>query len=303
MTAPPRVSGTTRVAAVLGWPVTHSRSPAMHNAAFQALGLDWVYVALPVAPGDLAAALDGARCLGLAGLNLTVPHKVAALPLLDALEPAAARVGAVNTVLVTPQGLVGTNTDGAGWTRSFIQDHGPIPGSVTLIGAGGAARAVAFAAVEAGATLRIAARDPGRAEALARDLCETSPGATVETRGLGRPVWSPDEDAPGLVVQATPLGMGASPGTEAWRLAEEVWEALLPQRPCPDTVFSDLVYTPRETAFLAAGARRGARGHEGLGMLVHQGAIALERWTGRAAPVEVMRAAVVDALTAAPPTY
>lgn len=303
MTGGSRVSGATRVAAVLGWPVAHSRSPAMQNAAFAALGLDWVYVALPVAPGDLAQALAGARCLGLAGLNLTVPHKVAALPLLDALEPAAARIGAVNTVLVTPQGLVGANTDGAGWTRSFVQEHGPVPGSVTLIGAGGAARAVAFAAVEAGATLRIAARDPQRAQALARDLCATSPGATVEARGLDRPLWSPDEGAPGLVVQATSIGMGAAPGSDAWRSAQAAWDALLPPEPCPGTVFSDLVYTPRQTALLAAGALRGARGHEGLGMLVHQGAIALERWTGRAAPVTVMREALIEALGAEPPTY
>lgn len=307
MIAPLAPGGTTRVAAVLGWPVEHSLSPAMHNAAIRALGLDWVYVALPVRPGELASALAGARALGLGGLNLTVPHKVAAVPLLDALDPAAARLGAVNTVVLGPDGLRGANTDGAGWLRSLDEEHGlDLAGaSVVMVGAGGAARAVAFAAVDAGARLRIANRDRSRAVALARELRAAVPGAVVETRALSDPLWSPDEGPPHLVVQATTLGMGAAPGTDAWSQAAHVWNSTLPPDPCPDTVFSDLVYVPRQTAFLTAGAHRGAALHEGVGMLVHQGAIALELWTGRAPPADVMRRAVLTALALreAPPSH
>ena len=296
VTGSPRpIGGATCVAAVLGWPVEHSLSPAMHNAAMAALGLDWVYVALPVRPGELAAALVGARALGITGLNLTIPHKVKALALVDTLEASARRVGAVNTVTLGPTGLVGSNTDGAGWARSLEEEQGlHLAGAtVVLVGAGGAARSVAFAAADAGAALRIANRDAARAETLARDVRTAIPHAAVEARGLERPLWSVDEAPPSLVVQATALGMGAPHGTDAWARTEQLWRTLIPAPVCPETVFSDLVYVPRMTAFLAAGGQRGGRLHSGVGMLVHQGALALERWTGQRAPVDVMRRAVL----------
>lgn len=290
--------GGTRLAAVLGWPVDHSLSPAMHNAAMEALGLDWLYVALPVPPGSLAAALLGARALGFGGLNLTLPHKVEALSLVDTVEASARRVGAINTVVIANEELRGANTDGAGWARSLAEEH-PVDlhgSAVVLVGAGGAARSIAFAVVEAGAALRIANRDVARAEGLARDVRAAIRGAAVEARGLDRPLWSVDEGAPALVVQATTLGMGAVPGTDHWAGCERHWQDLVPAAPCPATVFSDLVYVPLRTPFLAAAEQRGAQLHGGVGMLVHQGALAFERWTGRVPPVDVMRRAVLARL-------
>jgi shikimate dehydrogenase len=273
------VGAATRVAAVIGSPVRHSLSPVLHNAAFRELGLDWVFVAFEVAAGEGAAAVGAMRPLGLAGMSVTMPHKADAAGACDALSDDAAALGSVNCVTRRPDGsLRGDSTDGEGFRRALL-DAGcdPAGAAVLLLGAGGAARAVALTLGRAGARLVVAAR---RTEAAAA-VAALAPGATVVP-------WADRHDAlraTDLVVQATPVGMsgdGASPLESA---------ALTPRH-----TVAELVYHPLETPLLRAARARGAAGIDGLGMLVHQAALAFEHWTGRPAPVPVMAAAAGAAL-------
>lgn len=270
MTASRAITGTTRVVGVIGDPVVHTRSPSMHNAAFEALGLDWVYVALPVPKGRGAAAVRAIRALGLTGLNVTMPHKADAATACDDLASAAAALGAVNTVVVDRDGaLIGHSTDGAGFLRALGDEGVEVPGRRCLvIGAGGAARAIVQALSEAGADVRVAARRPDRA----RSAAALAPGGTAV------PIDDVAVEGFDVVVNATPLGMhGEAPPFDSARLRSGQFVY--------DTVY------PAETPLLAEARSRGARGAGGLGMLVHQGAIAFELWTGSAAPLDVMRAA------------
>ena len=263
------ITGATRVVAVIGDPVGHSRSPAMHNAAFAALGLDWVYVALPVARGDGAAAVRAVTTLGLAGLNVTMPHKADAAAACDDLAPEASALGAVNTVVNANGTLVGHSTDGNGFLRA-LDDEGIAPGGqrVLVIGAGGAARAITHALGRAGAHVTVSARRPEAARSAA--------------------ALAPDGDATGLdgiavegfdvVVNATPLGMdGEAPPFDTAELHAGQFVY--------DTVY------PVETPLLGEARARGLRAAGGLGMLVHQGALSFSLWTGVAPPLDVMRAA------------
>lgn len=251
----------------------------MHNAAFAALGLDWAYLAFEVRPGDVAAALAGARALGLGGLSVTIPHKAAAAEAVDELTARARAVGAVNTVVPLGGGrLRGDNTDGAGFIAS-LADEGfdPVGHRCAVVGAGGAARAVVHALAEAGA-----------AEVLVINRSASRAGETAALAGAVGRVGSPPEVAGvELVVNATPLGL-AGPAAAALPLDP----ALLGD----GQLVVDLVPNPAVTAWMAAARAEGARVVGGLGMLVHQGALAFEQWTGRPAPLEVMRAAAADAL-------
>jgi len=264
-------SGATRVAGVIGDPVTHSLSPALHNAAFAAAGLDWVYVAFPVAAGEGAAALAAMRALGIAGLNVTMPHKTDVARACDELTDTAARLESVNTVVPLGGGrLLGDSTDGPGLLRALAADGVEVAGlRVVVLGAGGAARAVALALAGAGASVTIWARRFEAAGAAA-----AASGGDV-AGDAGTAVASAD-----IVVNATPIGMGGEP-------------------PPFDPAFLhagqhvvDLVYHPSDTPLLAAARAAGAGTSNGLGMLVHQAALAFERWTGVAAPVDAMAAAV-----------
>jgi len=272
-----------RLFGVLGDPVDHSLSPAMQNAAFAAAGLPHLYLRYRVAPAALATALAEARALGMGGLNLTVPLKETAIPLVDRLTEAAESAGAVNTIVFRRDGrLIGDNTDGAGFLRALagVRLRGA---RVVLIGAGGSARAVATALGRAGcATLTIANRTPARAERLATLVRSGSP---VETAVVPLSALAARDVLAGvrLVVNATPLGL-AGP-----RL--RVRHATTP----PECLFVDLVYARRPTPFLAAAARAGRATLDGSLMLLHQGALAFEAWTGRPAP----RAAMARALRAA----
>ncbi len=266
------ITGETRLAAVIGAPVRHSRSPAIHNAAFAAAGLDWVYVALEVAPGSGFAAIRALPTLGIAGVNVTMPHKADAARACDELTVAAARLGSVNTVVVRSDGtLLGDSTDGEGFLRALADaDLDPAGRSVVILGAGGAARAVGAALVGAGAGVAVAARRTGAAEELA---------AAVD--GVGVTAW-PERDLAGIdiLVNATPIGMGDNRD--------------IPCEPCPGQWVVDLVYHPLETALLARAAAVGAHPVGGLGMLVHQAALSFERWTGVGAPLDAMRAAATS---------
>ncbi len=277
------INGSTRLVGVMGWPVTHSRSPRMHNAAFAALGLDWAYVPLPVRPEDVGEAVAGLRALGFAGANVTVPHKQAVMPHLHELTPAAVAVGAVNTIVVQEDvTMLGDTTDGHGFLRD-LDEHGVIPGGRTLvIGSGGAARAVTYALAEAGGSVAVCARDAAKAYDLCQAIADTLPSAAGRLSAHAFPsAIAGLAPAAHLIVNATSLGLHEDNALP--------WDLSVPFR--PDQVVYDLIYH-RPTAFLSHAAGCGARAIGGLGMLVHQGARAFEIWTGRAAPIDVMRAAI-----------
>lgn len=263
-------SGSTRVAGVIGWPVRHSLSPAIHNAAYRALGLDWVYLAFPVPPGAVTAALAGARALDLAGLSVTMPHKAAVAAVVDVCTADAVALRAVNSVRRDGDRLVGDNTDGAGLVDSLRIDSGVDPAGrrVVVVGAGGAARAVVRALARAGAAqVGVLNRNDGRA----RD-------AAALAGELGTVATPSDLGGADLVVNATPVGMGDDDGIP---FDPDVVPA--------HAVVVDLVYHPLRTRLLAQAEARGLQTVDGLGMLVHQAARQFTSWTGVDAPVGAMR--------------
>lgn len=285
------INGKTRVCGIFGFPVGHSFSPAMHNAAFAAASLNNVYVPFPVEPGSLPAAVEAVRALGMAGVNVTIPHKQAVLPLLDELSEEAQLIGAVNTIVNRSGRLCGYNTDGRGFLLSLEKNAGFTPAGKTalILGAGGAARAVAVQLAMTGTKkLLLANRSEKRAGELARFLAgKTGVAAEVVP-------WPKKEDdtLPGealleadLVAQTTPLGMHPNYSESVplpFNLLRE------------EQVVCDLVYNPVETLFLKKAGQAGAIAASGLGMLLYQGALAFELWTGVAAPVEVMRKALEE---------
>jgi shikimate dehydrogenase len=283
--APPAgaITGRTRLTGVMGWPVSHTLSPAMHNAAFRTLGLDWVYVPLLVHPDRVIDAVKGLVSLGFAGANVTVPHKQAVMPLMDELTPIARAAGAVNTIVVRDDGsLLGGTTDGVGFLAD-LASHGVKPqGRVIVLGSGGAARSVVFALAEAGAEVHVVARSLDKAAALCQDIAAALPAtASRPVAHLFPAALAELSAAAGLIVNATSLGLHADdplPWLEGLRFR-------------PDQTVYDLIYN-RPTPLLARAQADGARGIDGLGMLVHQGAAAFELWTGVSAPVGVMAAAI-----------
>ena len=282
------ITGKTTMVGLIGWPTGHSVSPLMHNAAFAALGLDWRYIPLPV-PTDPATrigeAVYGLRALGMKGANVTVPHKQAVIPFLDELSGAALAIGAVNTIIVQPDGrLLGDNTDAPGFIAD-LRDHGVEPQGkrVLVLGAGGSARAVVYGLALAGAcSITIANRTPDRAAELTVTLQERLPNCPLDACALldDLPNVAQNTD---LIINCTSLGMTPNVDGLPW----------LPELPFrPDQAVYDLVYNPRQTRLLAQAERDGARAIGGIGMLVWQGAIAFERWTGVTPPVDLMRQAI-----------
>jgi shikimate dehydrogenase len=274
------ITGATQVAAVVGWPVRHSLSPTILNAAFEAAGLDWVYLAFEVPAGRGADAVAAVRALGLGGLSVTMPHKAAVHDAVDERTPVAAALGAVNCVFRRGDSLVGDNTDGAGFLDALRLDHGVDVADrrCVVVGAGGAGRAVARALGEAGAAdVAIVNRSP-----------EPATRAAALAGGRGRVGAPADVGRADLVVNATPIGMGTRPvDADAAPGAVPVDPDLLRA----GQVVVDLIYHPEVTPLLAAARERGAVAVNGLGMLVHQAAHAFERWTGAAAPLDAMTAA------------
>jgi shikimate dehydrogenase len=277
------ISATTRVAAVIGDPVRHSLSPRLHNAAYRELGLDWVLVAFEVADGGASGAIDAVRTLDLVGYAVTMPLKTAIAALCDELSPDAAALHSVNTVTALADGrVVGDSSDGAGFLRSLAESHvDPAGRSVLVLGAGGAARAVAHSLGVAGARVSVAARNQAAAAAAAA----LAGGAAVGWDDRGASARTSD-----IIVNATPLGMAGRsvPADEAAADGAVLDADALHSK----QVVVDLVYHPIETPLLRNARERGARTISGLGMLVHQAALQVERWTGRPAPLPAMRAAV-----------
>jgi len=276
--APRAARGLTDVAVVIGEPVEHSLSPTIHNAAFEALGLDWAYFALAVPRGHADRAIDAMRALPFAGMSVTMPHKDAVAGLVDSCTPVAAKLGAVNCVFWRADELVGHNTDGAGLVDALRGDEGFDPDGrrAVVLGAGGAARAIVLALADAGcAEVTVVNRTASRAELTAR---------LAGDRGrVGVEADVADAD---LVVNATSLGMGdgALPCD--------------PDRLGPGQLVVDLVYDPPITPLVAAARDRGVVATNGLGMLIHQAAHAFRSWTGQDAPVAAMSAAASAELAA-----
>jgi shikimate dehydrogenase len=277
-------SGETRIAGVMGWPVKHSRSPRLHGFWLARYGIDGAYLPLAVRPEKLEAALAGLAAMGFAGCNLTIPHKEAALTLVDAVSPLAAAIGAVNTVVVRADGtLFGDNSDAFGFIenlRAGVPGLDLAAGPSVVLGAGGAARAVCAALTEAGAAeIRVVNRNQARAERLAESFAVKPVSWDERAAAL-------DEAA--LLVNTTSLGMTGQPPLE-------LDLARLPA----SAVVNDLVYAPLTTELLAAAAARGNATVDGLGMLLHQARPGFEAWFGVAPEVTAeLRAFVAGDLAA-----
>lgn len=281
------ISGKTNMVGVIGWPVSHSVSPAMHNAAFADLGLDWCYVPLPVPtePAErIGEAMRGLRALGLRGANVTVPHKQSVMPYLDWLTPAAQAIGAVNTIRVEADGqLSGDNTDARGFVAD-LRDHGVDPAGkrALVLGAGGSARAIVFGLAEAGCvSITILNRSVDKAHDLAMDIRALFPFCRLSGHAMPDEIAVLAQEAE-IIVNCTSLGM--TPNVEGLP-----WDENISFR--PGQVVYDLVYNPPQTRLLQKAVTDGAQAIGGLGMLIWQGAIAFERWTSQLPPVAVMRAA------------
>jgi shikimate dehydrogenase len=273
------LSGKSRLAGILGWPVSHSRSPRLHGFWLARHGIDGAYVPLPVRPERFESAVHGLVDLGFAGANVTIPHKEAAFALCDTVSEVARRAGSVNTLVFRDGRIEGTSTDGFGFLES-IREQAPgwraSDGPAVVLGAGGAVRSVAAALLDAGCPLlTLVNRTPARAEAIAREL--GGPIAVATT---------PPMDGAALLVNGTSLGMAGEPP-----LAIDL--APLPQ----GAVVADMVYVPLETPLLAAARARGLRAVDGLGMLLHQARPGFEAWFGVPPSVDAkLRGFVLDDL-------
>jgi len=283
--APLPARGSTRMVGIIGWPVQESLSPVIHNAAFAALGMDWAYVPLPVAPGNLEAALAGLPAMGFAGANVTMPHKTEAAQVVHDLSEDAELLRAVNTLVVGPGGLTGHNTDAPGFDRFLRRDAGfdPERSSALIFGAGGAARACTLALTRAGlGDLTVAARDPTRVEWIRAMIEGLSSEVRVVSFEEGTTV---DAD---LVVNATPLGAAGE---------------TVPHPPLrPGMLVVDLLYRPSVTPLQVAAKAAGASAFGGLGLLLHQAALSFELWTGLEPPLSVMSAAALAEMADTNPT-
>ena len=270
------IDGKTKVYGIIGNPVSHSMSPLMHNAAFRALGENRVYIPLPVT--DLAQGLVGLRGLGICGASVTIPHKEAVMKLLDVIDPVAERIGAVNTINVVHtcdgQELHGSNTDWLGANRALTECMDLAGRQAVVLGAGGSARAIGFGLIEAGAGVVLVSRTESRGRALAEDL-------GCAWHGLDRLA----EISGDILVNATSVGM--QPETERTLASREILGGY--------KVVMDIVYAPLRTRLLEEAEAAGCRVVNGLEMLLYQGVAQFELWTGRAAPVDVMRQTLLKA--------
>lgn len=282
-----KITSKTKTVGLIGHPVAHSRSPDMHNAAFQHLGLPYVYLAYDIPTENLSQAIRGMKALGFLGWNVTVPHKVNIIDYLDDLDVGAREIGAVNTVVRRNRKWIGYNTDGLGYLQSLKEEADvDLKGkTVVMLGAGGAARAVGYTLATSDiGKLVIANRTMSRAEQLAEHLSRWTKIDVQPIQDLRRAIREAS-----LVVNTTSVGM--IPDTDKMPIDPEWLHS--------DLVVSDLIYAPRQTALLQAASSIGARTHNGLGMLVHQAALAFELWLKVKAPVSLMRSVLDQSLSSA----
>jgi shikimate dehydrogenase len=282
------ISGKTRICALIGDPVAHSMSPAMHNAAYRKMGLDYIYLALPVKSADLKAAVEGLRALNFRGFNVTMPHKVAIIPLLDGLDPLAEKIGAVNTVVNECGELRGYNTDGPGFLQALLE-HGVEPQgkNIVVLGAGGASRAISYVLAQRGARLTILNRklEMDWAEDIAAFLREDlgAEAAAVELDGERLQAALAGAD---VLINATSVGM--DPASDKSLVPAELLRAGL--------MVCDVIYSPLQTRLIREARAAGCRTVGGVDMLAWQGVLCFEKWTGQPVPPEMMRQEAVRML-------
>ncbi|MEE8329635.1 MAG: shikimate dehydrogenase [Thermodesulfovibrionia bacterium] len=271
------VSGKTKIIGIFGYPIEHTLSPLMHNAAFKTLGLDMCYVAFRVLPEELREAVRAIKSLNLPGVNITVPHKEKVIPLLDKVNEEASFIGAVNTIVNSEGILTGYNTDGRGFISALSEKKISIENKdILILGAGGASRAINYYLSEKAARLSLFDIDRSKAERLISDLNKIRNNAFLLEN-------IKDIDRPDIIINATPLGLKS--------------EDALPLSPdfiASEMVVCDLVY--KNTSFLQEAEKKGARTIDGSGMLLWQGVLAFELWTGLKPPVDVMRKALLSAI-------
>lgn len=281
-----KITGKTKIVGIFGYPVEHTFSPLMHNAAFSALGLDYSYIPFEVRPEDLKSAVKGIRVLNIKGINITVPHKEAVIKYLDELSKEAKLIGAVNTIENRGGKLIGHNTDGRGFIKSLLEDAKTrVKGkSVLLLGAGGASKGVAVScALEGASEIAIANRTIKKADELVRHLKRNFKKTKFSAIPLDRHELAKVIACADILINATSIGLKG--------------KGLLPisQKDLHrDLVIYDLIYNPQITLLLKIAGRAGVKkAVNGLGMLIHQGALAFQIWTGKKPPVDVMKKAVL----------
>ena len=280
------ISGATKVCGIIADPIGHSVSPAMHNAAFKKMGIDYVYIPFRVKGGELGQAIAGMRALNIRGLNVTIPHKVAVIPLLNEVDNLAQRIGAVNTIVNDDGVLKGYNTDAAGFLQVLLEREVESRGKkVVILGAGGASRAISLALVERGSNLiilnRTVEKAKEQAERISR-LCHREIQALkLDRENLAEALKNTD-----ILVNTTSVGM--SPNIGETPVTADLIK--------PPVIVCDIVYNPLKTRLLREAEAAGAQAISGIDMLAWQGALAFEKWTGLKAPVEVMKEAAIKAL-------
>jgi shikimate dehydrogenase len=285
------ITGKTQILGIIGYPVTHSLSPVMHNAAIEALKVDYAYIPFAVAPEDLAAAVTGLRAIGVQGFNVTIPHKQAIMPFLAYTSDLAKAVGAVNTVWWTEAGWAGTNTDVEGFVaplRAQAKDWSQV--QAIVLGNGGAARAVVAGCAQLGcAQVQVVGRNAEKLQEFARSWDHSPIPVNLSIHPwTDLPQLLPDST---LLINTTPIGMSGH--ANASPLNPNDLQHLTAQ-----TIVYDLIYTPRPTRFLQQAAAQGAISIDGLEMLVQQGAVGLKQWLQQAVPVDIMRQSLLDYLRA-----
>jgi shikimate dehydrogenase len=280
------ITGKTKLCGIIGDPIEHTMSPAMHNAAFGALGLDYAYLPFRVQREELTDAIAGLRALDIVGLNVTIPHKVSVIPLLDELDPLAERVKAVNTIVNSDGKLAGYNTDAPGFLQALLAGGiAPEGKNIVVLGAGGAAKGISFILSGAGASLVILNRTLSRAEELASQIVQLH-HRKPEAMALNEDNLKQALAGADVLVNTTSAGM--VPDVDRTPVPASLLK--------PDMTVYDIVYNPLETRLLREAKAAGARTIDGLNMLVWQGALAFEKWTGQKAPFEIMKQAAAKAL-------
>ncbi len=279
------ISGATKICGVIADPIGHTISPAMHNAAFKQVGIDYLYVPFRVKKEELSKAITGMRAMNIRGLNVTIPHKVAVIPLLDELDDLARRIGAVNTIVNDGGVLKGYNTDATGFLQALLERGvEPREKRVVIVGAGGASRAISLILAERGANLTILNRTYDKAKKQADRISQICQGE-VQTLKMNRENLAEALNKADILVNTTSVGM--SPDIEETPVSADLLK--------PPVIVFDIVYNPLKTRLLRDAEAAGAKTISGIDMLVWQGALAFEKWTGLKAPVEVMRKEAIKA--------
>lgn len=283
------MSDTTKKIGLIGWPIAHSLSPVMHNAAFDSLGLDYHYTLLPTKPEDLETLLTNFASRGFVGGNITMPHKQAVMSYLDEISEDARTIGAVNTIHVQDGKMIGHNTDWVGFLNALFEArHNPAGMSVVILGAGGAARAAIFALARAGvAQIIVINRTVSRGEQLTDEMARVFPACQITFQPLESETLQAVPNAIDLVVNATSVGMEPQDGLSVW--PDDI--------PIPtEALYYDVIYKPSTTYFLQRAKTIGRPTLNGMGMVVHQGVAGFKIWTGKEPPVETMWRSVLNVL-------